>query len=374
MTKPLRAAIAIPSVCDFYFTRHRFSSLGANILRDLLSERGIDASIFDFPRLTRHGQSQQVPPELSYVRKYMHPQETGKLSYFTNYQRFGPTAEECARVILAEFPDLCFISCFAFSYAFQTLDLARHIKKKAPGLTVVLGGAGPSAYPLYFIRDSSVDFVLTHEAETSIKPFLDAFLAGMTDYKSVPNCYWKKDHCPQPPFSHLITGSQDISIAVTKTQETRTSVFFSSSFSRGCPKQCAFCSNFLTHGRSFRVADIGKVKQSLSALPPDSLFPGKKPFIIFEDDNLLFDEAYCFEVLRLFRKTFDNAAFLFENGIDYTLLSPELIGELIRAGLSKFNLSIVSIDREISRKENRILNTGHYKKVVASIAAHQIPL
>jgi hypothetical protein len=303
----------------------------------------------------------------------MHVHETGKLSYFTNYQRFGPSAEDCANTILAASPDLCFISCFAFSYALQTIELARNIKKRAPGLPIILGGAGPSAYPLYFIRDSAVDFVLTYEAEMSIKPFIDTVRAGTQDYGRVPNCYWKKDNHPQAPLAHLITGPKDISVAITKTHETGASVYFSSSLSRGCPKRCSFCSNFLVHGPSFRVADIDKVQQTLASLPRQFISAEKKSLIIFEDDNLLFNPAYCFKILHLFQKTFYPAAFLFENGIDYTLLSPELIDRLALEGLSKFNLSIVSLDRETARKENRILDTGHYEKVVGAIASHQMP-
>ncbi|MEZ4578465.1 MAG: hypothetical protein R2875_10750 [Desulfobacterales bacterium] len=38
----LKAAVAVPPVLDFYFTRHRFSALGPHILSTLLRENGCD--------------------------------------------------------------------------------------------------------------------------------------------------------------------------------------------------------------------------------------------------------------------------------------------------------------------------------------------
>jgi anaerobic magnesium-protoporphyrin IX monomethyl ester cyclase len=372
-TKPLRATIAVPSVCDFYFTPHRFSSLGAHILRDLLFEQKIDVSIVTFPFHRTHGRTIDLPPELWYLKKHIASREIGKLSYFTTYRLFGPPPDECARLIVAQSPDICFISCFAFSYASPTLELARQIKKTKPLLPIVIGGAGPSAYPLYFIRDDSVDFVLANEAETSIRPFLEKFLHHAADYGGVPNCYWKINNQPQEPIVKRLTKAEDISVAVSKTIETRASVYFSSSFSRGCPKQCSFCSNFIVHGSPFRTVAVDKVQQALAALPAADLSSAKNRFIIFEDDNLLLDQAYCFKLMRLFKKKFKQASFLFENGIDYTLLSPGLVDLLVKEGLSKFNLSIVSVDTKIAQKENRALDIDHYEKVVGAIASHHVP-
>jgi hypothetical protein len=368
-----RAIIAIPSVCDFYFTPHRFSSLGAKILRDLLSASNIDASIIHFPVGKKHGEIIALPHELSYMHNFFSPHETGKLSYFTKFQQFGPSPDECAQSIISASPDFCFISCFAFSYAMQTLALARHIKKIKPHLPLIVGGAGPSSYPLYFIRDSSIDFVLTHEAEISIRPFLAAFLDHTIDFSNVPNCFWKKNNAIQMPSVNRLTGPQDISVIISKTFETRASVYFSTSLSRGCPKRCGFCSNSLTHGPSFRVAAIDTVKQALSKAPIEAAHGAKRNFIIFEDDNLLFDEAYCFEVMRLFKKTFKQASFLFENGIDYTLLSPELVDRLVMEGVSQFNLSIATTDSRIAKQADRPLSIDHYERVVRSIASRRVP-
>jgi hypothetical protein len=273
--------------------------------------------------------------------------------------------------------------------------LARSFKRIAPRLPVILGGAGPSAHPHHFIRDPAVDFVLTHEAEASIGPFLAA-VCGTGSFEQVPNCYWKKGDEVRPPKVNLLTEAREISVVVSKAHETRTAVYYSTSLSRGCPKRCGFCSNFLTHGIPFRVAPLDGVRQALAgvqlangnrAMKPDvareQTMPAgsgrnfevdsKKTFIVFEDDNLLFNKEYCFDVMRVFGESFREPSFLFENGIDYTLLSPGLIDRLAKAGVAKFNLSIGTADPASAKRENRPLDLDHYQEVAAAIGKRSIP-
>jgi hypothetical protein len=99
----------------------------------------------------------------------------------------------------------------------------------------------------------------------------------------------------------------------------------------------------------------------------------KKTFIVFEDDNLLFNKEYCFDVMRVFGESFREPSFLFENGIDYTLLSPGLIDRLAKAGVAKFNLSIGTADPASAKRENRPLDLDHYQEVAAAIGKRSIP-
>jgi hypothetical protein len=65
-------------------------------------------------------------------------------------------------------------------------------------------------------------------------------------------------------------------------------------------------------------------------------------------------------------------SFFAENGLDYSLLTPELLYELIHVGMTKFNLTIASIDREITEIESRGLFLDQYKNVVATLARQNI--
>jgi anaerobic magnesium-protoporphyrin IX monomethyl ester cyclase len=369
----IRAVVAIPPVCDFYFTPHRFSCLGAQILCNLLSNIGIKPLLHVFPLSLLKSEVIDLPQEISYLNNHIIRNETGKLSYFTKYQRFGPSAEECATIISKESPDICFISSFAFSYSYDALSLAKHLKKTSSSLQIVLGGAGPSAYPLYFIRDTNIDFVLVGEAEVSIKLFLDAFINKSIGYEDVPNLYWKNDGNINFDTRPVFSDSNQIDIFISKTYETKKSISFSTSLTRGCNKTCKFCSNFLTHGNTFRTVPFEKVLKAIKSFSSIENAEKKNIFINFEDDNLLLDTEYFLKVLKSFKKVNPEISFLAENGLDYSLLTPEVVNDLIDSGLVKFNLSLASIDPAILETEKRPLFLEHYKEIVATIATRNIP-
>jgi len=369
----IRAVVAIPPVFDFYFTPHRFSCLGAKILCNLLSNNGIKPSLHIFPVMHLKNKVIDLPQEISYLNDHIIRNETGKLSYFTKYQRFGPSAEECAEIIHKESPDICFISSFAFSYSYEALSLAKHLKKLSSNYQIVLGGAGPSSYPLYFIKDTNIDFVLAGEAEVSIKLFIDAFIYKTIGYEDVPNLFWKNDGKINFNTRQVFSDSNQIDIFISKTYETKKSISFSTSLTRGCNKTCRFCSNFLTHGNTFRTVPFEKVNEAIKSFSSIEIVEKKKIFINFEDDNLLLDTEYFLKVLKSFKKVNPEISFLAENGLDYSLLTPEVVNELIDSGLVKFNLSLASIDPAILELEKRPLFLKHYKEIVATIATRNIP-
>ena len=370
--RPIRAVVAIPPYCDFYSTPHRFSSLGAKVLADLLVGNGVSVSLLNFPISQKKWPAIPLPHDLAYLAPCMHPGEFGKMSFFTRYHHFGPALCVCAKAVVDRAQDICFISCFAFSYSPEALELARHIKTLLPQLPVALGGAGPSAHPLYFINHAAVDFVLIGEAEVSIGPFLKAFIDGSIGYHDVPNLYRKQNTISTP--SMALTRPEQVTAIVSKTYETGASIYFSTSLTRGCPKGCRFCSNFLTHGATFRKAPLDKIQQAIRSLPLDEAMLKKRVFINFEDDNLLLDPAYFFEVLTLFKRRFGSPLFLAENGIDYTLLSPALADRLVNEGLARFNVSIASISQAVLTKERRSLLLDRYQKAVRAIARRAIPV
>ena len=370
--RPIRAVVAVPPYCDFYSTPHRFSSLGAKVLAGVLAGNGVNVSLLNFPISQKRGRAIPLPRDLAYLAPCMHPGEFGKMSFFTRYHHFGPAPCVCAKAVVDRAPDICFISCFAFSYSLEALELARHIKTLLPKLPVAVGGAGPSAHPLHFINHAAVDFVLIGEAEVSIGPFLKAFIGGSVGYHDVPNLYHKQNTITTP--SMALTRPEQVTAIVSKTHETHTSLYFSTSLTRGCHKGCRFCSNFLTHGAFFRKAPLDKIQQAIRSVPLDEAMQKKRVFINFEDDNLLLDPEYFFEVLTLFKRHFKSPLFLAENGIDYTLLSPPLADRLVNEGLAQFNISIASINRDVLTKEKRPLLLDRYQKAVRAIAQRSIPV
>jgi len=374
--KSLKAAIAVAPVFDFYFTQHRFSGLGSEILTHLLLKNGCEVQLFNFPIQQKKGQTVPFPKELNFLKPHIIENETGRVSFFTRYQRFGPLIDQCAGQIIASAPDIVFISCFAFCYAEAALELASHIRAMRPEIVIVIGGAGVSAYPDFFIRNPNIDFALTGEAEVSISPFFNALKSTTSGFSGavldVPNLYQKNNDKIIKPRIKKLTDPDDIAFILKKTNTTANAVYYTTSLSRGCPKRCRFCSNFLCHGREFRVIPINKIQQGLSELSIDDKNCGKTVYINFEDDNLLLAPEYFLNVLKLFKEKFSRIFFLAENGVDYTKLTPELVKTLIGHGMLQFNLSIASTHLPILKNEQRDATFPLYEKVLNILNQNQI--
>jgi anaerobic magnesium-protoporphyrin IX monomethyl ester cyclase len=367
-----RAAIIIPPLYDFYFTRHRFSSLGAHSVEKCIERSGIIATLFDFPLLKSRGTPQPLPPALSYLQPFLFENEIGGTSFFTRYRRYGPDIQTCARLIADSRPDICFFSVFAFAYADTALDLATSVKSLLPKVPIVMGGGGPSCLPEYFLH-GTVDYVLTGEAEATLKPFLCEIQKPLSDLNSVPNLVWRENGSMRRSSKSAIAKGSDIQVVLQKTAETARVATWSTSLSRGCPMNCAFCSSHFSLGKPFRTPVWEKIEQGLSSIKIDLNDYKKQLVINIEDDNLCADDTFLKTTLTSIRAQFPKVEFIMENGIDYRFLTPEKITWLINNGMKKFNLSMGSLNPEILRSKNRTCSIEQYEGILDLLAQYQLP-
>jgi hypothetical protein len=386
-----RATVVVPPLRDFYFTRHRFSSLGAVIVAGMLRRENATVDYLNFPLMRPKGVVAELPPDLSYLRHYLVENETGKLSFFTAFRHFGPPVDECAKMIVAARPEACFFSVFAFCYADDAIELARAVRKLAPGLLLVVGGAGPSAYPGYFLADGEFDYVLAGEAEASLVPFIKALVTAAADaarenrlstpqlrsapnaaFERVPNCFWKEDGRVRSSGLTAYAGGADMEFALVKSAESSRSVTFSTMLSRGCPKTCAFCSSRLTFGSAFRSVPLDKIAEALRSVSSGDV-DEKQVVVNIEDDNFLADADYFGSAATLFKNRFPGARFIAENGIDHSFLTPGTCEWLIKLGMTKFNLSVASLEALILAANSRSVHLQRYEMVLAILDKKGIP-
>ena len=356
----MKAVIVVPPIEDFYSTPHRLSALGARVVQQLIEQAGHSSLFFNFPLEGK--KTVPLPAHLSYLKPYIYPGEWGPTSFFTAYKRFGGDYLSCAERIISSKPDLICISCFAFCYADSALYLAAACKKLSPRTRIAAGGAGPTVFPHYFLKSGNIDFVFTGEAEQSFPRFLIQFEKAVPDgpdYSGIPNLFMPEEN---PPPEIPSASPFEVQFAGTIIDFKRTRLF-STSLTRGCPRSCAFCSIRLCHGDRFRTVALGVIEQEAEKLPSD------KPLVVnFEDDNLLLDPDYFFSVLDCFRSRFPNIRFIAENGLDYTLLSPELLTDMKRAGFEKINLTLGSADPAVLTPENRSINRHRFETVIEAAA------
>ncbi|NLD98528.1 MAG: radical SAM protein [Fibrobacter sp.] len=368
-----QVAVIVPPIEDFYFTPHRFTSIGATIVVEILKKRGIKTRYFNFPQMYPRSTTIPIPREFNYLKKHIIPNETGKCSYFTSYKRFGQSVAECTKVILDSNPQLCFFSCFSFCYSLPALKLAEEIKRSSPSTIIIFGGAGVSAYPEFFLRSSYIDYTLSGEAEINLPDFLDFILSGEIQVSKISGFGWKSEGKMQLNSCTTRTADNDIQCSIVATTGSGNSLHLTTTLSRGCPLRCSFCSNWLCHGKEFRRVSLSNLEDSLQKTihKVDLL---KDICVNFEDDNLLLDYEFFKECIAVFKRYIPGAKFLAENGIDYRLMDAEKCRELISLGLSQFNFSLGSTDLAILVDVNRSGNTGRYDELLSIASENSIPV
>lgn len=340
----MRVALVIPPVKDFYFTPQRASFLGVHTIAEILSASGTGCRVFNGTQAK--GKTIPLPGELSYLSPFM-----GREAFFKSYKRFGPENAALVRTIREYHPDWIFISCFAFCYALEAMELIRDLKAVMPGIPLAAGGAGATVYPEYFLRNSPCDFVFAGEADEAIMRFLE-------NPADAPNTYRRCGAGITPPSS--ISVPDHFAPVMVKTNETRDKIFYSTMISRGCSRKCTFCSVRLVFPE-YRKAIPGDIDGMFCRLKGSA----KRPHINFEDDNLEFESlAEALDILWFY--TEGNYSFSMENGMEFRSLTPERIGTLAEYNIRQFNFSLVSADRELLKECGR----DYSPELFTDIATH----
>ncbi len=351
----MRVALVVPPVKDFYFTPQRASFLGVRTIAALLRERGIEHAVFNGVR--SRGRPIPLPEELSYLDRYV-----GSTHFFSGFHRFGIREDFLAGQVASYGPDLVLVSCFAFGYANETIETIAAIKRLSPRSYIVAGGAGVSAYPEYFIRNSQADAAVRGQAEDCIDmlirdpgeaPGACSRTAGGA-LRSIPA--YTHD-CPFKPV-------------MMKTRESRDAVYYAAMISRGCPRRCSFCSVRLTFP-GYRRAARDDVLAMIGTIPRTD----KRVHVNFEDDSLLVEFDGFMDVLdALASHTRGRFSFSMENGTEFALLDADRIRALKRLGVTRLNLPLVSRDERILTASGRRGDADSYAAVAATCRRYDIPV
>jgi len=364
----MKALLIQPPLEDFYFSPARAAALGLEALKPILERAGWTWSLKNYPREEHRGLVKSLPPELGHLKPHLISGEGGPAGYFRSWRRFGPEPDIISAEAATEKPDLILISCFAWAYAGETLELLPRLRAACPDSFLLVGGAGATVMPRPFLS-AGAQGVLRGEAEAGFPVLLEA-LKGRRPLDSVPNLVQPgaaaAEEPPLPPEGPVAPVIGRVSVGSAPR--------YSASITRGCPRGCRFCSNRLCHGTVFREASLTAVKRILGDRGIPS--PGAGWHLNFEDDNLLMDREYFLASLEVFRERSRRRSFTFsaENGLDYTLLNRDLIRLLKEKGLTQLNLSLGVFHPDRATEQNRFLRPDLYEAAAEAAAALDLPV
>ena len=336
----MRIGIVIPPIRDFYFTPHRASFLGAEILKNIiLKNTSHEVEIINLINLKKKPKIVSLPDYLNYLSEYLN-----KEFFFKNYKHFGLDFDNSVNIINKFNLNAIIFSCFAFCYSEELIELCKKIRKTNKNLFIAVGGQGVTVFPEFFENTQLFDLIICGEIETN---FDEVLISIEKRKKGII-------------FLNTFTNEENMEFVIKKTYETKKICYYSTILSRGCSKNCNFCSNHLIFGKKFRTIPIEKIEKEVKKIN----FPNKKIFINFEDDNILFAKEYLFEVIKILKKYIKNPLFSFENGIDYMLLTEKEMEKLIKFGVRQFNFSFVNLNKEILKNENRKVDVEKLKNLL----------
>jgi len=368
-------AVVIPPVKDFYFSNRRFASLGAIKGTEILNKAGFSADIFDFTKGAQ--QKIEIPKPINYLNEYIMQEEKGSCSFFTSYTHFGYDTDKCASIIASGNYIAVFVSLFAYCYADSAIAFAKSLKKIKPDIKIIACGAGVSVFPEYF--KEYFDFAITSEAEIFLEWLKESGFA-IDSASRTSDFILPKPLLQAGNFTerHTATGDFIPSIGIAYTDKK--SLCVSLMLSRGCFKNCRFCSNFITHGRGFRNTEPEMLKETLTSMKPVfAEHKNKKIFINIEDDNILCDKSAFLKQLEIIKEFFNKIGFtdLFfsaENGFDYMLLDEDICAILINNyNFRQFNFTLTSSDKIVTESQKRDSDLNKLENILFYLGEKRVP-
>ena len=204
------------------------------------------------------------------------PEKSSDINFTEDYVRMnnyieqlrddtGPVWDELERVITDLKPDVIGISALTtkIASAYKTSD---HVRRIAPSLPVVMGGAHPTTRADEVLDYGSIDYVIRDEGEVAFNKLLKALSenngAPLSEEKlsTIPNLSYrhgnKNRHNPSAPFvKELDTISFPSRSALLHQDKYSSEDLGVLLTSRGCPFRCSYCYHPWRGRVNFRSAE-----------------------------------------------------------------------------------------------------------------------
>ena len=368
----MKITLINPPIEDFYVTGIRRQPLGLLYIASTLIKGGFNPVL-----LNCHSGKKSVmelPSEFSYLKPYINNPDPGVRFPYKNYTHYGMSWQEIERQIKDSPADIYFISSLFTTYFKETERVIEIIRKHSIKAYVAVGGYHASLYPEYFLNDTSADFVICGEGESSSLELVRSIKNGSSP-ESVPGLVYRENGeikknltLSKPDVSLLPYPAREL--LLERDYKAYKKNFISMITSRGCPNNCSFCTGKIIWGNGRRergAADvIGEIMECAAKYNAE--------IINFEDDNIFPSKKRAVEFLEMLIHEREKNGVSFEltamNGISLEKIDEEIIVLMKRAGFGELNISLVTHSADIQRSEGRPFSSEKFKSIARSAKSH----
>jgi magnesium-protoporphyrin IX monomethyl ester (oxidative) cyclase len=294
----------------------------------------------------------------------------------SNFRRYGLSDTEILEEIESFEPDVVGISCMFTSYFKDAHNIARLVKDYNKNILVIFGGAHASTFPEAVMKDNNVDITIIGEGEITICEVLDCYsnkksfdgvkgimhrLNGKVKKEEPRDFINNLDDIPFPAWELLENDLETINNENKKNKFLMRKPLGFILTSRGCPRECYFCSVKLIWSRRWRMRSAKNVVNEIEFLKNKY---GYREFH-FVDDNCSVSKQrmrqICNELMR--RKL--NVKLATPTGIAINTLDKEILSKMKRVGFYRLCFGIESGDASTQKIIKKMVILEEAKKVIA---------
>lgn len=301
--------------------------------------------------------------------KYIHTSLSLRLLYVASYKKHDVDFKEytikdslnhIADDICAMHLDVLAISSYIWNIEYIE-KLCQMLKIKQPQLIIILGGPEVMYEPEYFLKNYSIDYIISGEGEYVFPELLSALKKGeAVDIKGVSSLR----HISQDIACVNLTYVENLDSPYTLRQDqahlSKRILYFESS--RGCPFQCQYCLSSLEKGLRFFSEDY--LKRQL-----DFICHSDVKTVKFLDRSFNADAKHAIMILDyIFQNYQSGQQYQFEINAD--VLHQKII-DFIRdyapRDLLRFEIGIQSTYEPTNKAVKRIQNFKRLSEVVQQL-------
>ncbi|MBU1122656.1 MAG: radical SAM protein [Candidatus Omnitrophica bacterium] len=259
-------------------------------------------------------------------------------------------------------------------------NIAKIVKEHNKNTLVVFGGAHASTFTDKVMADSNVDVVVVGEGEVTIREVLKRYkekryFEGVKGIVHRVNGIIKKETSQEPiqNLDEISFPAWDLlerDMEVVRQEQIKNKFLMRKPVgailtSRGCPKECYFCSVKLMWGRKWRMRSARNVVDEIEFLKKKY---GYREFH-FVDDNSSVSKARMHEICDELLKRKLNVKVATPTGIAIETLDKEILSKMKKAGFYRLCFGIESGSPDSQKIIKKRVDLDRAKKVIAQANA-----